>query len=393
MTDSVLIVDDDTNLLRAYERRFRSRYRLECAEGGAEGLVACRERGPFAVVISDRQMPGMDGVEFLARLRELCPDTVRVMLTGGATLDSAADAVNTGQIFRFLLKPCPLETLGLAIEAGIGQYRLVTAERELLTKTLSGSVKVLTDVLSLVNPTAFGRSARVRTLVRRLIGKMRVDHAWQCEIAAMLSQVGCVMVSEETLAKAYGNTELADEELRSFNAHPVVGRDLIAKIPRLEGVAEIIAYQNKRFDGDGPPCDARRGTEIPLGARILKVALDFDTLSSTHATEADAVAKIVARSGWYDPEVVEALRSAIGMASQSEVRLFPIAELPDSAVLAEDVCTQAGKLLIARGQEVTLTLRALLLRNAESSGVRQPIRVMLPAATPAAVESSVPLCC
>ena len=121
------------------------------------------------------RMPRTTGIQFLARVREIAPDTVRMMLSGYADLQSAIEAVNEGNIFRFLTKPCSRPTLVKAIDAGLTQYRLVTAERELLSKTLSGSVKVLVDVLSIVNPTAFGRTARVRHLVRRLAEALQVD--------------------------------------------------------------------------------------------------------------------------------------------------------------------------------------------------------------------------
>jgi DNA-binding NtrC family response regulator len=203
MTERILCVDDDPNVLQAYQRALRKQFHIEPAFGGEEALQAVAEQGPYAVVVSDMRMPGMNGIELLAKISEIAPDTVRMMLTGNADQETALEAVNQGHIFRFMTKPCPPEIFAKALEAGLAQYRLITAERDLLSKTLSGSVKVLTDVLGLVNPAAFGRAARVRRLVHELCARLPVGAAWQVEIAAMLSQIGCVAVPEETLAKVY----------------------------------------------------------------------------------------------------------------------------------------------------------------------------------------------
>ena len=162
MNEKILFVDDDANLLAACERNFRRQFQIETAEGGEAGLQKIAERGPFAVVVSDRQMPRMDGIQFLSLVKERAPDTVRIMLTGNADLEGAIKVVNEGNIFRFLTKPCAHEILGKAVADGLTQFRLITAEKELLNKTLSGSIKLLTDILTMMEPRSFGRMQAVR---------------------------------------------------------------------------------------------------------------------------------------------------------------------------------------------------------------------------------------
>jgi DNA-binding NtrC family response regulator len=152
MSDRILLVDDDANILQGYQRALRKQFVLEPALSGEEGLEAVRAQGPYAVVVADMQMPGMNGVEFLARVKEIAPDTVRMMLTGNADQQTALEAVNEGHIFRFLTKPCSPDLLAKMLGAGLKQYGLVMSERDLLAKTLRGSIQVLTDVLGLVNP-------------------------------------------------------------------------------------------------------------------------------------------------------------------------------------------------------------------------------------------------
>ena len=138
MNHKVLIVDDEPAVLEGYKRLLRRDFDLETAEGGELGLRVIQEQGPFALVISDMRMPRMDGVQFLSRVKELSPETVRMVLTGHADMQAAIDAVNQGSVFRFLTKPCEKETLAKAITTGFVQYQLVIAEKVLLENTLIG---------------------------------------------------------------------------------------------------------------------------------------------------------------------------------------------------------------------------------------------------------------
>ena len=337
MSERILCVDDDPNVLQAYQRALRKQFHIEPAFGGEEALQAVVEQGPYAVVVSDMRMPGMNGVELLAKVSEIAPDTVRMMLTGNADQETALEAVNQGHIFRFMTKPCPPEMFAKALEAGLAQYRLITAERELALQDAQRQREGVDRRAGLVNPAAFGRAARVRRLVHELCARRHVSAAWQVEIAAMLSQIGCVAVPEETLAKVYRGEPLTRAESEAFAAHPATGYELLKHIPRLEEVAEIVAYQEKRFDGQGYPADNRCGAAIPLGSRILKVALDFDTLLAGGASEDMAMAEINDRGEWYDPDVVAALREALAIERVHVVRRLRVPDLIDGAILAEDV--------------------------------------------------------
>lgn len=381
MTERILCVDDDENILQAYQRALRKQFKIDTALGGEEALRAVAGQGPYAVVVADMRMPGMNGVELLAEIRKAAPNTVRMMLTGNADQQTALEAVNQGQIFRFMTKPCPPEDFARALEAGLEQYRLITAEKELLSKTLSGSVKMLTDVLSMVQPDAFGRASRVQRLVRELCSELNVSQAWQIPIAAMLSQVGCVAVPEEILRKVYGGQDLRESESEAFRAHPKAGQELVANIPRLEEVAEIIGYQEKLYDGRGFPADFRSGDRIPLGSRILKVALDWDTLVSAGMKQEMALAEICSRKGWYDPAVVGALARVLAITATYTVREARISELADGMILASDVRSVQGTLLCAKGQELTHAMRLRLANYCINVGVSGPVRIFVPIET------------
>jgi len=214
--EKILIVDDEKNLLAGLERQLRGIFNIVTAESGLLGLRALEENGPFAVIVSDMRMPEMNGIQFLVKAGELYPDTVRMMLTGNADLETAMHAVNEGNIFRFLVKPCQKTTMKWALADGIKQYRLVLAERDLLENTLKGSVQVLTNILELVNPLAFSRTSRIQNYVSQICKRLKVEDIWQYELAAMLSQIGCVAVPSNTLSKVYAGSGLSEEELQMF---------------------------------------------------------------------------------------------------------------------------------------------------------------------------------
>ena len=193
----------------------------------------------------------------------------------------------------------------------------------------------------------------------------------------MLSQIGCVNIPAESLEKVYRHEQLSAEEREMFATHPLVGRDLISKIPRLEEVGEIIAYQEKHFNGGGIPADSVRGHGSPLGSRILKVALDFDALVNAQKTPTLAIDELERKNGWYDPAILEVLPVAIAGDGAAVIRKLTINELKTNMVLAQDVKTTKGLLLVSQGQEVDMSLIRRLKNFAQTVGVQEPVKVMV----------------
>ena len=373
----VLCVDDEINVLEGLEYSLRRRFHVSKATSGREALELIGQAEPFAVVLSDMRMPGIDGATFLARVRELVPDTVRMLLTGHADLDAAISAVNQGQVFRFLTKPCPRDTLLTAFEAAAEQYRLITAEKVLLEQTLRGAVKTLTDVLSMASPAAFGRATRIRELVRKLVESMALETSWPMEVAAMLSQIACITLPTQTADKLYRGEELGPEELEMVGKLPAITEELLGNIPRLEPVLEILANQDKDYNGTGDPPNGLKAGKIPLGARMLKVVLDYDTLDARGLETSLILNTMRGRTGRYDPEILQALGELQGNNSREiEVRELSIQSLREGMVVATDVVSERSTLLVTRGNEVTPGLLAKL-RNFPPGFVAEPIRVII----------------
>jgi CheY-like chemotaxis protein len=359
MADKILFVDDEPAFLAGYQLMLPAHIQSDTAIGGEQALAAIRENGPYAVVVSDMRMPGMNGVQFLARVRQDAPDTIRMMLTGCADINAAIDAVNEGNIFRFLAKPCTEDVLTKAITSGLIQYRLITSEKDLLENTLMGSIKLLTDVLAAISPEAFGKSIRIARCVRHLMDRFHIPSLWCFEAAAMLSQLGCIMLDAELIQAAYVDTHLSAENRLRFEAHPGAARDLLINVRRLEPVAWIIGQQLTREIPKNPP----EVPEVPaailtLGAKMLRVAVAFDNLRMKGVSNEEAVRRLQYRSE-FDRDLVNALADIKPEESKMELRQIPISELTVGMILQQNIKNHAGVLVVAKGQEVT---RPLLLR-------------------------------
>ena len=301
----VLLVDDEVAILDALRRQLRRTFAVTTATGGAEALEIMRSSAPFAAIVSDMRMPGMDGAAFLSHARSEHPDTVRLLLTGQADMQSAIAAINDGQIYRFLSKPCPTETLVDAIADGVTLYRQITAEKDVLERTLRTAVQSLVDVLSLANPTAFSRAVRVSQLVTDLCDLLGVQTDWQIEVSGLLGQLGAVTVPTAVLDKMDAGLLLTDEEQEMVGAVPAVSEKLIRTIPRLEGLAAAIGQQRLRYDGQRSRPGAPVGDDLPLAARLLHFAVDVDTMRSQRLPALAALDRMKKDAGAYDPQILD----------------------------------------------------------------------------------------
>jgi response regulator RpfG family c-di-GMP phosphodiesterase len=376
MSEKILFVDDEPNVLAAFERQLRKRFTIETATSGAVGLRKLAEGEPFAVVVSDLRMPEMDGVQFLSTARELHPDCVRLLLTGYADIQHAVEAVNQGSLFRFLTKPCPLEMLFRALDAALVQHRLMISERELLDKTLRGSLQVLGEVLALANPTAFGRALRAQQLIRELSESIEEAKGWEVDVATVLSQLGCIALPETVLSAASRGAELRPDERKQMDTHPGVARDLLKQIPRLDRVVEIIAYQDKPYLAPSRQTLEKCGKEIPFGARLLKIVLDFDALINRGVPRPQALSLLESRVGEYDPELLSALAAKIRAEAKEEVLEVSMLDLTAGMVLAEDLFNDSGQLLLSKGNPITSALKRRLESTVIQGRTSKQIRVV-----------------
>ncbi len=352
MRERILLVDDDSNVLDGYRRSLSREFVIETAVGPDEALPLIQKNGPYAVIVSDMRMPGMSGIELLSSVKASSPETVRIILTGNADMETAIGAINEGSIFRFLIKPCAREVMAKTLTAALMQYRLVTAEKELLEQTLSGCIQVLTEVLSLVNPAAFSRAERARRYIRHVVNVMKLGNPWQYEVAAMLSQLGCVTLAPETIEAIYNGQELTPSEQAQYAAHPSVAYGLLSKIPRLEPIAWMIEHQNLPVPAEGDPEQA----DIRRGAEILRLILAYEDAIHKGNSRNEAAHTLARQFPKFSPAFFEALVSLDPNAEEQELKQCRIEELTPGMIIQQEIKTQDGALILSKGQEVTSTV-------------------------------------
>ncbi len=348
---SVLCVDDEPRVLEGLALHLRRRYRLMLAQSGEQALERLHAAGGAAVVVSDMRMPGMNGAVLLSKVRATYPDATRILLTGEPGRDTVVSAVNTGQIFRFLTKPCPPDELIASVQAAVEQHRLVTAERILLQETLIGCIHSLVDVLALTNPVAFGRASRLRRQAMAFAAHLGwAQGFWQLEASAMLSQIGYLSLPAELVEKIYYGERLTPEEEILNQGVAEVASKLLDRVPRLEPIVQILSSLNSSSGqleqlGDGP---------VGRAARILRLVTDFDALTSQGNSPDTAIQMLRGRENRYGGKLIQEFATHLGAGSgEMEVVEMPLRQVRPGMTILQDVRTYLGTLLVPRGFEVT----------------------------------------
>jgi response regulator RpfG family c-di-GMP phosphodiesterase len=346
----VLCVDDEPRVVEGLVLHLRKDYDVHTALNGEQALQKLRSIGGAAVIVSDMRMPTMDGATLLNRVMASFPDTTRILLTGEAGRDAAVHAVNKGQIFRFLTKPCPPDQLRAAVEAGVIQFRLLQSEREMLQETVLGCIKALVDVLAIANPVAFGRATRVQRTAMAFAEALECKEFWQLEAAALLSQIGYLSLSADLVNKLYYGQPVTKDEAEQASSVPAVAIKLLEHIPRLEPVMQILSAVQY-----SDPQLARLGEgTIGLGARVLAIALEYDALTARGQTPEACLKALRDRPGRFGAALVEKFAAHVGAgAAPSNCHKLPLHSVRPGMIIEQDVRSHSGTLIVPRGFEVT----------------------------------------
>lgn len=348
MNNKILCVDDEESILRGFQLNLRKDFELHLAGNGQEGLeVFEREKG-FALVLSDMRMPEMDGATMLSKIKAIDPEVVTVLLTGHTDFESAIAAVNEGNVFRMLSKPCPPETLIKVLKDGLAQHDLVISKRILLDQTLRGAVDALAQSLSTAKPLFFGRAQRVRRIAKEIGEKLNVPNAWRLDVASVFSQLSYISIPEAVSEDVYHNRKLSSEVKEMVKKLPDDTQKIIQKIPGLEEVGEILSKLDIQYRFETPDQEG-----IRLSASILKVALDYDYYEQQGHDKSLIVQTLVGRTNEYDPTITESLSQLLLIAEQSfRLEEIAIKKLEIGMRLAQDLRLDDGFLVASSGADI-----------------------------------------
>lgn len=369
----VLVVDDESSILETLSLQLRRHHRVVTATDGAEALRVLEKSGPVAAVISDMRMPGMDGVELLRHVQVMYPDTTRVLHTAQADATSAIAAINDGGVFRYLCKPCPTPDLRRTVQDAVERHWKTTTERQLLDKTLRASLQALFGCLELASPAAFARAGRIRSLVAALCAELELHELWEIEVAAMASQLGAVTVPPSVLQKLERGLPLDGDEQAMVDAMPDVAVRLLADVPMLHDVVEIVR---------GLATLTRGGASSPLigtAIDVVRTAIEFETLDGRGLPVESSIAVLECRED-SRPRILAALRAVKGVAAaQDTVRALTVSELEVGMRIAEDIVAVNGLVLIGRGMVVTDVLLDRLANFRHTTKLVEPVLATVPA--------------
>jgi len=372
----VLVVDGDQKALKRCRKHLGPEIDTEIVHDADMALEAIRTtEHPYGAVVTELMVPGMDGLELLKLVKDSSPKSGRFILSNECQPDRVIEAVNQAKVCGFAKKPIENSNLKDLLLDSLKTFETDISEVELLTQTLTGSVRLLIEILSIVNPVAFDRTTTIRPLAKQIAQKMKMRNVWECEIAAMLCQIGTVSIPKTIMQKIHDREDLEQLELKTFEQHPEFGASLVSIIPRLRNVANFIKYQNKSYNGKGYPKDEVKGETIPTGARILRVVNDFEKMRQDGVSMEDAFFTIQENDQDYDLQVVAALEEIIDMTPGYVSLNVRVAGLPIGSILSQDVHTSDGRLLIQNGHTVDEETKKKLLYHSKNAGVEEPILV------------------
>ena len=341
-------MDDEESILRGFQLNLRKDFELHLAANGREGLEVFERENGFALVLSDMRMPEMDGASMLSKIKAIDPEVVTVLLTGHTDFESAIAAVNEGNVFRMLSKPCPPETLIKVLKDGLDQHDLVISKRILLDQTLRGAVDALAQSLSTAKPLFFGRAQRVRRMAKEIGEKLKVPNAWRLDVASVFSQLSYISIPESVSEDVYHNRKLSLEVKEMVKKLPEDTQKIIQKIPGLEEVGEIlnkldIQYRFEVLDHEG----------IRLSASILRVALDYDYYEQQGHDRNLIVQTLASRTNEYDPTITATLSELILIEGQSyQLQEISFKKLEIGMRLAQDLKLDDGMLVASSGADI-----------------------------------------
>ena len=378
----LLCVDDEVRVVEGLALVLRKDYDVHTASSPEQALHKLSELRGLAVVISDMRMPKMDGAAFLQEVLRRQPDATRIVLTGQADLEETRRAVNLGQVFRILTKPCPVEDLKAAIDAAVVHHRLLIAERTILRETLLGCIQALMEVLAIANPVAFGRAGQIKRRAMELATRLGSPDFWQLEAAALLSQLGYVALSSALVEKLHSGQALTPGEQAKVSQVPDLANKLLEHIPRLDPVIQILSalkWSEARVAALG------NGT-IGLGTRILSLVLEYDALIAKGMSHDRVCDHLCAQTARFGPKLISQLDACVMHSSGSETpNDVPLRSVVPGMILDQEIRTAAGALIVPRGFQVTQTFLEKIA-NISAELLDSRVRVLAPASRPDAAK-------
>jgi putative nucleotidyltransferase with HDIG domain len=304
-TATILFVDDEQNILNAMKRLFmEDDMKILTATSGDEALDILK-KNDIAAIISDNLMPGMNGIEFLLKAKALSPDAVRIMLTGCNDIQSAINAINRGEVYKFITKPWNNDEIRNVVFEAVSRHKVVQSMQHADEYMLCS----LAQTIELKDAYTKGHCDRVEEYALAIADVLGIENTLKEDIrkGSWLHDCGKIGVPEAILNY---DGRLSVEQMDIVKKHPCWGADVARSAHLSESVVNIILYHHEHYDGTGYPLGLK-GENIPLEARIVNVADIFDALTSerpyrSKMSREKAIAILIENRGTYsDPRITD----------------------------------------------------------------------------------------
>ncbi|MFC1650883.1 response regulator [Candidatus Latescibacterota bacterium] len=376
---TILVVDDTTENIDVLNGILSGMYKIKVALNGEKALKIATSKEPPDLILLDIMMPGIDGYEVCRRLKKngSTKNIPVIFVTAKGEVDDETKGFELGAV-DYITKPVSppivLARVKTQLELKLSQNRI----EQLLSKTLLGSIKLMTDILALINPQAFSQASRLKRLAHDLAVNLELKDIWRYEIAALLSQIGCVTIPKDILGKVAEGKNLSPREREMYSSQSLVGHDLLSNIPRLETIAEMIVNQNVTMGLHTAQSDITEWGPDVLGGQMLKIIYDYDKITSSGKTPSDAIVEMSNRGGIYPPALMDALMEiqVISKEKTAETKVN-INDLKSGMILTDNIVTDDGTIIIGKDNEVTAMVLNLLTRYSKHRKIKEPISVRM----------------
>jgi len=350
MNEKILFVDDEPHVLASIKRSLRKQFCVDTAQSGPEALEALDQKGPYAIIVSDMQMPEMNGAELLSLAKEKSPHTVRMMLTGNADQQTAIDAINRGDITRFLSKPSSATQIADALQQGLKQYRQVRNSTASFADRLLPFIRLYSEALSLSDPARFQQLSRLQYNCVEMARILKLPNLVEIEIIATLSQLSSVTLPRELAIKRATSLALTEDEEIQIRAQAELTETLIREIPELTQIANAVGNQQQSTPEDQP-----------IESVIIELLIEIDKKIAAGMSAEQALESIHDSSLCCQSKVFAAAQTLFQTSINSLNRPSPI-DLSVGSILDQDLFGSDGTLILAKGHTITELTQAWLKR-------------------------------
>ena len=366
----IMLVTSDAALAKIAQAELGKAVTLTNLSSGEKALELLAGDDEYMAVLAGLNLSGMNGLKFLAEVRREHPKLMRLLITADTNFKTAANAVNMGHVSRLLPRPCPPKALKAAIKDAVQKYRKGQAESEAMKDTLLGTVRMLVDILELVQPDAVMRSKRIRRRAQRICTALKAMPAQLMDMVILLSNIGCVALPPELLEQMESGARPSKEDMQIFYTHPSIAAALLENVPRMEKVAAIIRHQNTPVSQDPP-----------MGSRILKACIDMDRMELSGASQEKAVKFMASKPDIYDARVVEVMKRHLEESKKIECHGLTVAQLEPGMVMQRDMVTDKGAILLPKGETLSEASHLRLQTFSDLLHVVEPVCVEPPTGT------------